>query len=52
MNFNYYKEKNIPKLQEDFIKKIRSLVTFTKLEVEKHTENVILFSIESEKSQK
>ena len=45
------KEKNIPKLQEEFIKKIKSLITFAKLEVEKHTENVIIFSIESDKNE-
>ena len=46
-----WKDKNIPKLQEDFIKKMQSLVTFTKLEVEKKTNNMITFSIGSERTE-
>ena len=45
------KDKNIPKLQEDFIKKMQDLVTFTKLEMEKKTEKIIIFSIGTDKSE-
>ena len=45
----YLKEKNIPKLQEEFIKKLEKLVNFAKIKTDKITENQISISIEANK---
>lgn len=48
----FSQDKNIPKLQEDFIKKLKTIVTFGKLDIEKQTENIIIFSLSPEKNVK
>ncbi|RNA35400.1 translation initiation factor IF- mitochondrial [Brachionus plicatilis] len=41
------KEKNIPKLQEEFLEKLKKLINFAKFKIEKMNENQILIQISS-----
>ena len=46
MNLNL-KEKNIPKLQEEFMARLKNLLIMAKLNVEKQAEHIIIITIEA-----